>query len=462
MAEREEAKMASANNARSGEKNATGGTSGTKRAPTGRENQTALGKRATEKAGYREEIHRYLETETGQKRLRQAISETKPKAVRVSSLSGGSPEEKPSEEVAELVQRGEVKKGENGTYRYTLRGEAIRRIDPDGARTPDESAPKTRFIWPVEGGRITSPYGPRKSVRTKNGAMSSSYHPSIDIGAPEGTPIRSVASGTVTYAGFVNGYGYTVEVTHEDGSVAKYHHMKSPTPLAVGTKVAQGAEVGEVGETGNSTGPHLDITLVIDGKTVDPEKHLGRDAPEAAAGGNTGQPSGEKKKETVSAVIASRVERSTANASGGQKKTAASKSGGASESVGTGKNGKTAASGGVQASTTLFHTRYAPPFEEEPETKTALPGAPLPWGDLFSGEDGGSFLRYPSVLDFYRALIGRLGQADSKKEDLADDPDSPAHEIQTAHIKLIKALFGGILDAQDGKQTENTDNDSEQ
>lgn len=125
-------------------------------------------------------------------------------------------------------------------------------------------------INPIEGGMVTSGFGPRDSFQTDNGAMSSSNHPSIDIGATEGTPIGAYKSGKVTKNGWVDGYGWTIEVTHSDGTVSAYHHMMEQSPVSVGTEVTQGDQIGKVGQTGNSKGAHLDLTITRDGKPIDP------------------------------------------------------------------------------------------------------------------------------------------------------------------------------------------------
>lgn len=143
--------------------------------------------------------------------------------------------------------------------------------NPFGSATVGEySSGQEVGINPVAGATVTSRFGPRKSFQTDNGAMSSSLHPSIDIGAAEGTPIGAYKSGKVTQNGWVNGYGWTIEVTHSDGTVSAYHHMMEQSPVAVGTEVKQGEQIGKVGQTGNSKGAHLDLTITRDGKPVDP------------------------------------------------------------------------------------------------------------------------------------------------------------------------------------------------
>ncbi len=133
------------------------------------------------------------------------------------------------------------------------------------------------FANPVEGGTIPDggAFGPRKAFTTSNGATSSKWHKSIDIAAPAGTAIKSVQGGKVTANGWVSGYGWTIEVTHDNGYKSMYHHMQNQSSVAVGTEVKQGQTIGNVGSTGNSTGPHLDLTITKDGTPVDPASLIG-------------------------------------------------------------------------------------------------------------------------------------------------------------------------------------------
>ena len=131
------------------------------------------------------------------------------------------------------------------------------------------------FANPVAGGTISSKFGPRDTFATSNGASSSRWHKSIDIAAPAGTAIKSVQGGKVTANGWVSGYGWTIEVTHDNGYKSMYHHMQNQSSVAVGTEVKQGQTIGNVGSTGNSTGPHLDLTITKDGTPVDPASLIG-------------------------------------------------------------------------------------------------------------------------------------------------------------------------------------------
>lgn len=144
--------------------------------------------------------------------------------------------------------------------------------NPFGSATVTKyNAETTEAINPVEGGRLSSSFGPRSSPT----AGASSWHKAIDIAADEGTPVRSVMPGTVVSvnkSGFGGGYGVSVRVDHGNGVVTEYHHMQegSVDNINVGDTVEAGQQIGRVGSTGISTGPHLDMQAWKDGQIVDP------------------------------------------------------------------------------------------------------------------------------------------------------------------------------------------------
>lgn len=131
---------------------------------------------------------------------------------------------------------------------------------------------------PVEGGTISSGFGSRSSFATSNGKSSSTNHKAIDIAAPAGTAVKAAMGGKITlvYKGDYGGYGNTVEIDHGNGIITKYHHMLdgSLEGLSVGQEVKAGQQIGKVGSTGNSTGPHLDFQVQKDGDFVDPRNYI--------------------------------------------------------------------------------------------------------------------------------------------------------------------------------------------
>lgn len=102
------------------------------------------------------------------------------------------------------------------------------------------------------------------------------YHSGIDLAAPLGSTIRSAAAGTVSYAGWYQGYGNMVDVRHADGLLTRYAHLSSyPPELGYGTPVKAGQIVGLVGRTGHATGNHIHFEVRVNGYAVDPAPYLG-------------------------------------------------------------------------------------------------------------------------------------------------------------------------------------------
>ena len=95
-------------------------------------------------------------------------------------------------------------------------------------------------------------------------------HLGIDYAAPSGTPVQTVADGTVKFVGWKGGFGNFVEIKHANGYVTMYGHLKGyGKGIKAGAKVKQGQTVGYVGSTGLSTGPHLDFRIKEKNKFID-------------------------------------------------------------------------------------------------------------------------------------------------------------------------------------------------
>ena len=128
--------------------------------------------------------------------------------------------------------------------------------------------PTGSFRWPTSG-RVTSYFGGRKSP----GGIGSTNHKGIDIAVPRGTPICAADGGTVTYAGWMSGYGYLVEINHGNGYVTRYGHNSSLT-VSVGQHVYKGQQVARAGSTGNSTGNHCHFEVRYNGVAKNPLNYL--------------------------------------------------------------------------------------------------------------------------------------------------------------------------------------------
>lgn len=115
-------------------------------------------------------------------------------------------------------------------------------------------------------GTISSRYGAVSSIR-------SSRHTGLDIAASVGTPIKVVANGKVTFAAYSGSYGYLVKVDHGNGVETWYAHTRKMY-VKVGQEVKAGDVIAAVGNTGNSTGPHLHLEVRINGQHINPQKYL--------------------------------------------------------------------------------------------------------------------------------------------------------------------------------------------
>lgn len=112
-------------------------------------------------------------------------------------------------------------------------------------------------------GAVSSPFGMRW------GRM----HEGLDIAANMGEPIYAAFDGTVTYAAWESGYGNFIKLKHADGLETAYGHC-SKIDVKVGDTVKKGEKIGEVGNTGNSTGPHLHFEVRMNGVAKDPTAYL--------------------------------------------------------------------------------------------------------------------------------------------------------------------------------------------
>ena len=123
---------------------------------------------------------------------------------------------------------------------------------------------KYPFYHPVQtASRFTSGYGPRW------GRM----HHGTDFAAPHGTPIRSTADGIVTYVGWQSAYGRLIKIKHDFGIETRYAHL-SKFRVKQGQRVSRGQHIGDMGNTGRSTGTHLHYEIRIGGKSINPMKYI--------------------------------------------------------------------------------------------------------------------------------------------------------------------------------------------
>ena len=124
-------------------------------------------------------------------------------------------------------------------------------------------------VLPASFQYISSGFGFRADPFTGSGA----FHPGLDFKGPLGAPIYAAAKGRVSFVGQRSGYGNCVEVDHGNGLITRYAHMSGFTTV-VGKQVTPGEQIGRIGSTGRSTGPHLHFEVRIHDRAVNPRPFL--------------------------------------------------------------------------------------------------------------------------------------------------------------------------------------------
>lgn len=136
--------------------------------------------------------------------------------------------------------------------------------------TVEEIAPGAAYASP--GGRYqTSGFGGRYDPFGRG----KRFHAGIDLAARVGDPVMAMAPGKVVFAGWKGAYGKLVEIQHEDGYRTRYAHNSSIT-VRVGQRVDTGVVIAKAGSTGRSTGAHLHIEVLANGRQVNPRPFLER------------------------------------------------------------------------------------------------------------------------------------------------------------------------------------------
>jgi murein DD-endopeptidase MepM/ murein hydrolase activator NlpD len=118
---------------------------------------------------------------------------------------------------------------------------------------------------------VVAEFGPQTHPRFGT----ETHRSGVDIEAPEGTPIRAVASGSVAYRGWLKGYGNLVVLDHGDGYHTLYAHA-AQVLVDEGDQVRGGTMIARVGETGSVEGPRLYFEVRYQGRAEDPQLWLRR------------------------------------------------------------------------------------------------------------------------------------------------------------------------------------------
>ena len=132
-----------------------------------------------------------------------------------------------------------------------------------------KSVKKALMKTPINGARLSSPFGMRKHPIDGFNKM----HKGTDFAAPMGTPIMASGDGVIKKAGWCGGGGNCIKIRHNSTYQTIYAHMsKFARGIKNGVRVKQGQIIGYVGSTGKSTGPHLHYEVIVNGKKVNSQK----------------------------------------------------------------------------------------------------------------------------------------------------------------------------------------------
>jgi len=173
-------------------------------------------------------------------------------------------------EKSEIVETGEIlfanlklSGQDNNLYYFDNKG-SEGHYDKNG-----KSVKKALMKTPINGARLSSPFGMRKHPIDGYNKM----HKGTDFAAPMGTPIMASGDGIVKKAGWCGGGGNCVKIKHNSTYQTVYAHMsKFARGIKTGVRVKQGQTIGFVGSTGKSTGPHLHYEVIVNGKKVNSQK----------------------------------------------------------------------------------------------------------------------------------------------------------------------------------------------
>ena len=173
-------------------------------------------------------------------------------------------------EKKEIVETGEILfanlklSGQDNILYYFDKRNSEGHYDKNG-----KSVKKALMKTPINGARLSSPFGMRKHPIDGFNKM----HRGTDFAAPTGTPIMASGDGIIKKAGWCGGGGNCVKIRHNSTYQTVYAHMsKFARGIKPGVRVKQGQTIGYVGSTGKSTGPHLHYEVIVNGKKVNSQK----------------------------------------------------------------------------------------------------------------------------------------------------------------------------------------------
>ena len=180
---------------------------------------------------------------------------------------------------SELEQEGEDGKSKLTDRTISINGEVIetenletvivkkpvKKIIRVGTKERPPTVGCGKLIWPAQAGTYT--------ITSEFKWRWGRHHDGIDMGCRQGNIVMAADGGTVTYAGYMGGYGLLVIIDHQNGMETYYGHNSALT-VSTGDKVYQGQQVAYSGNTGHSTGPHIHFGVKVNGSFVNPREYI--------------------------------------------------------------------------------------------------------------------------------------------------------------------------------------------
>lgn len=143
-------------------------------------------------------------------------------------------------------------------------------INPDKLEAMRSLIKSLPLAIPLDHYQLESRFGPRRDPFNRR----MSFHTGLDLSAPYMSPVYATAPGIVIYAGYRADYGKVVEIDHGNGIATVYGHMHRYI-VSVGQRVAEHTQIGFLGSTGRTSGPHVHYEILVNDEAQDPEKFIG-------------------------------------------------------------------------------------------------------------------------------------------------------------------------------------------
>jgi murein DD-endopeptidase MepM/ murein hydrolase activator NlpD len=160
--------------------------------------------------------------------------------------------------------------GQGGPFIPPPKGDQPNGTEPDKLQELNSLIRSLPLAVPLDYYQLESRFGPRHDPFNRR----PSFHTGIDLSAPYMSPVHATAAGVVIYAGYLSDYGKVVEIAHGNGIATVYGHLHRYI-VSVGQQVAQHEQIGFLGSSGRSSGPHVHYEVRVNDEPLDPEKFIG-------------------------------------------------------------------------------------------------------------------------------------------------------------------------------------------